>query len=98
MRATEPHPTQTASQFVSRHDTVQIQGDGVGANKELPILSSEIPTGNGETALSFQAAHEQLTECVIANLQQVMTAFGPIKFKSSHKCVSCVYMVEERKK
>lgn len=83
---------------MSRHDTVQIQGDDVGANKELPIPSSEIPAGYGERALSFQAAHEQLMECATANLQQVMTGAGPKKFKSFHKCVNSVCLVEEKKK
>lgn len=98
MQATEHYPSQTTSQFVTRHDTVQIQWDGVGANKELPILSAEIPGGNGETALSFQVTHKQLAECATANLQQVMAGAGPENFKSFHKCVACVCLVEERKK
>lgn len=57
MQATETHPSQTASHSVSRHGTVQIQGDGVGANKELPIPSSGIPAGNGENS-------SQLSGCI----------------------------------
>lgn len=71
---------------------------GVGANKELPVLSSEIPAGNGKTALSFQVTPERLMECATANLQQVMTGVGPKKFKSFHKCVSCVCLIEERER
>lgn len=51
-----------------------------------------------KTALSFQVAHEQLMECAAANLQQVMTGVGSKKLKSIHKYVSCVCLVEERKK
>lgn len=98
MQATEHYPGQTTSQFVSRHDTVQIQGDGEGPNNELPILSTEIPGGNGERALSLQVPHEQLKESATGNLQQIMAGAGPQKFKSFHKCVSFVCLVEERKK
>lgn len=70
----------------------------VGASKELLMLSSKIPAGNGETALSFQVTHEQLMECAPAYLQQIMTGVGPKKFKSFHKCVSRVCLVEERER
>lgn len=71
---------------------------GVRSQQRASLLSTEIPAGNGQTAVCFQVTHERLMECATANLQQVVIGVGSKKFKSFHYCVSCVCLVEGRRR